>query len=221
MWGFSSPTRERTHIPRIAGQILNHRTTREAPEFLVLKALLLITTSHWVPPVLQVLDISSVRLLSRVRLFATPWTAACQASLSITNSQSSLRLTSIESVMPSSHLILCHPLLLLPPISASESFPMSQLLAWGGQSTGVSALASFLPKNTQGWSPEKIQKKSLHLSESSHSGRKRKRKIKGTETWSELGIESRKSTIQKVKDRENSRRRMSVESQTVGKGKEM
>ena len=56
---------------------------------------------------------SSVQLLSRVRLFATPWTAAREASLSITNSRSSLRLTSIESVMPSSHLILCHPLHLL------------------------------------------------------------------------------------------------------------
>ena len=55
---------------------------------------------------------SSVQLLSRVRLFATPWTAACQASLSITNSQSLLKLMSIESVMPSNHLILCHPLLL-------------------------------------------------------------------------------------------------------------
>ena len=50
--------------------------------------------------------------LSRVRLFATPWTAACQASLSLTNTQSVLRLMSIESVMPSNHLILCHPLLL-------------------------------------------------------------------------------------------------------------
>ena len=57
---------------------------------------------------------SSAQSLSRVRLFATPWTAACQASLSITNSQSLLKLMSIESVMPSSHLILCHPLLLLP-----------------------------------------------------------------------------------------------------------
>ena len=60
--------------------------------------------------------ISSVQLLSRVRLFATPWTAAGQASLSITNSRSLLKLTSIESVMPSNHLILCHPLLLLPSI---------------------------------------------------------------------------------------------------------
>jgi len=57
--------------------------------------------------------------LSCVRLFATPWIAARQASLSITNSRSSLRLTSIESVMPSSHLILCRPLLLLPPIPPS------------------------------------------------------------------------------------------------------
>ena len=62
---------------------------------------------------------TSVQLLSRVWLFATPWIAAHQASLSITTSRSSLRLTSIESVMPSSHLILCHPLLLLPPIPPS------------------------------------------------------------------------------------------------------
>ena len=59
---------------------------------------------------------SSVQLLSRVRLFVTPWTAACQASLSITNSRSLLRLRSIESVMPSNRLILCRPLLLLPSI---------------------------------------------------------------------------------------------------------
>ena len=62
---------------------------------------------------------SSVQSLSRVRLFAIPWIAARQASLSITNSRSSLRLTSIESVIPSSHLILCRPLLLLPPIPPS------------------------------------------------------------------------------------------------------
>ena len=61
----------------------------------------------------------SVQSLSRVPLFVTPWIAACQASLSITNSRSSLRLTSIELVMPSSHLILCCPLLLLPPIPPS------------------------------------------------------------------------------------------------------
>ena len=65
------------------------------------------------------LTFSSVRLLSCVRLFATPWTAARQASLSITNSWSLLKLMSIESVMPSNHLILCHPLLLLPSIFPS------------------------------------------------------------------------------------------------------
>ena len=63
--------------------------------------------------------LSSVQLLSRVRLFATPLTAARQASLSITNTQISHKLMSIESVMPSNHLILCHPLLLLPPIPPS------------------------------------------------------------------------------------------------------
>ena len=63
--------------------------------------------------------ISSVQLLSHVQLFATPWTTACQASLSITNSQSLLKLMSIESVMPSNHLILRHPLLLLPSIFPS------------------------------------------------------------------------------------------------------
>ena len=62
---------------------------------------------------------SSVQSLSRVRLFATPWIAACQASLSITNSQSPPKPMSIESVMPSNHLILRRPLLLLPPIPLS------------------------------------------------------------------------------------------------------
>ena len=64
-------------------------------------------------------SIRSDQSLSRVQLFATPWITARQASLSITNSRSSLRLTSMELVMPSSHLILCHPLLLLPPIPPS------------------------------------------------------------------------------------------------------
>jgi len=67
----------------------------------------------------MILLFSSVQSLSRVWLFVTPWIAACQASLSITNSRSSPRLTCIESVMPSSHLILCCPLLLLPPIPPS------------------------------------------------------------------------------------------------------
>ena len=67
----------------------------------------------------DIVQFSSVQLLSHVRLFAAPWIAARQASLSITNSRSSLRLTSIESVMSSSHLILGGPLLLLPPIPPS------------------------------------------------------------------------------------------------------
>ena len=93
---------------------------------------------------------SSVQSFSRVQLFATPWITARQASLSITNSRSLFRLMPIESVMPSSHLILCRPLLLLPPIPPSiRSFPMSHLFAWGSQSTGVSASASVLPMNTQ------------------------------------------------------------------------
>ena len=67
-----------------------------------------------------IIQFSSVQLLGHVRLFVTPWTTARQASLSITNSQSSLKPMSIESVMPSNHLILCHPLLLLPLIFPSN-----------------------------------------------------------------------------------------------------
>ena len=67
----------------------------------------------------EVSQFSLVQSLSRVQLFVTPWTAACQASLSITNSWSLLKLMSIESVMPSNHLICCHPLLLPPSISPS------------------------------------------------------------------------------------------------------
>ena len=97
----------------------------------------------------------SVQSLSCVRLFATPWTAARQASLSITNSRSLRKLMSTELVMPSNHLILCRPLLLNLPQSstASGSFPMSQFFTSGGQSIGVSASTSVLPMNTQDWSP--------------------------------------------------------------------
>ena len=98
---------------------------------------------------------SSVQSLSRVQLFATPWTAACQASLSITNS-------GVHSNLHSSSW-WCHPAIsssVIPfsscpqSLLASEFFPMSQLFAWGGQSTGTLALASFLPKKSQGWSSE-------------------------------------------------------------------
>ena len=96
--------------------------------------------------------LNSVQSLSRVRLFATPWITVRQASLSITKSQSSLKFMSIKLMMPSSHLILCRPLLLLPSIPPSiRVVPMSQLFAWGGQSIGVSASASVLPMNTQDW----------------------------------------------------------------------
>ena len=95
-----------------------------------------------------------VQLLSRVRLFATPWITARQASLSITNSRSSLKLTSSTR--------WCHPAIsssVVPfsscpqSLPASGSFSMSQLFAWRGQSTGVSALPLVLPMNTQDWSP--------------------------------------------------------------------
>ena len=77
------------------------------------------SVSRWMDKDVVSVQFSSVQSLSRVQLVATPWITAHQASLSITISQSSLRLTSIESVMPSSHLILCRPLLLLPPIPPS------------------------------------------------------------------------------------------------------
>ena len=96
----------------------------------------------------------SVQSFSQVRLFGTPWTAARQASLSITNSQSLLKLLSIESVMPSNHLILCHPLLLPPSVFPSITvFSSESVLRIGGQSIGVSASASVLPMNIQDWFP--------------------------------------------------------------------
>ena len=100
----------------------------------------------------QVFQFSSVQSLSYVRLFVTPWTAARQDSL-ITISWSPPKPMSIESVMPSNHLILCRSLLLLPSIFPSiRVFPMSQLFTFDGQSIGVSASTSVLPMNTQDWS---------------------------------------------------------------------
>ena len=97
---------------------------------------------------------TSVQSLSRVRLFATPRTTAHQTSLSITNSQGSPKPMSIELVMPSNHLILYCPLLLLPSILPNiRVFSNESALHIRWQSTRVSALASVLPKNTQDWSP--------------------------------------------------------------------
>ena len=107
-------------------------------------------------PATPLLDIqfSSVQSLSHVWLFVTQWTAARQASLSITNTWSIPKPMSIELVMPWNHFILCRPLLLLPSIFPSiRVFPMSQLFASGGQRIGVSASTSVLPMNTQDWSP--------------------------------------------------------------------
>ena len=92
-----------------------------------------------------------VELLSYVWLFATPWTSACQASLSFTISRSLLQFMSIESVMLSNHLILCHPLLLLPSILRVLSSGSDLQIRW--QSTRASASTSALPMNIQGWFP--------------------------------------------------------------------
>ena len=95
--------------------------------------------------------VGTVQPLSRVSLSVTPGTAARQASLSFTMSQSLLTLTSIESVTPSNHLFLCRPLLLLPPIFPSiRSFQISQFFPSGGQSIGAPASAPVLPTNVQG-----------------------------------------------------------------------
>ena len=99
------------HAPR-----RQHRST-----LFIIKILLMLLKGPENPLLCHLVQFSSVQSLSRVQLFAVPWITACQASLSITNSWSSLKLTSIESVMPSRHLILCHPLRLLPPIPLSMS----------------------------------------------------------------------------------------------------
>ena len=97
---------------------------------------------------------SSVQLLSHVWLSATPWTAACQASLYITNSWSLLKLMSIESVMPSSRLILCHPLCLLPSIFPSiRIFSNESVIHIRWPNTVASASTSVLPMNIQDWRP--------------------------------------------------------------------
>ena len=100
------------------------------------------------------IQLSSVQSLSHVRLFATPWTAAHQPSLSITKFRSLLKLMSIASVMPSNYLTSVAPFSFrLQSFWASGSFPMSQFFASGGQRIGVSASTSVLPMNIQDWLP--------------------------------------------------------------------
>ena len=95
-----------------------------------------------------------VQSLSCVQVFVIAWTAACQTSLSFTISWSLLKLMSIELVVPSNKFVFCCPLLpLLWSISASESFPVSQLFSLCGQSIGASASAWVLPVNIQGGFP--------------------------------------------------------------------
>ena len=102
-------------------------------------------TLHWVTSQ-ETGQFSSVQSLSRVQLFSTPWAAACQASLSIINSWSLLKLMSIESVMPSNHLILCGPLLLLPSI-----FPSTRVFSnESGQGAAISCQDGGLKSSHQG-----------------------------------------------------------------------
>ena len=99
------------------------------------------------------IQFSSVQSLSPVRLFVTPWIAAQQASLSITNTRSSLRLMSIQSVMPSSHLLLCRPLLLLSPIPSSiRVFSNESTLHMRWPKYWSFSFSIIPSKNTQGWS---------------------------------------------------------------------
>ena len=122
-------------FPIIKNKVFQREDSSEWPEGWFWK----ISVNHYI--------FSSVQSLSRVRLFLTPLTTVRQPSLSITNSRSSLKLMSIELLMPSNHLILCLPL--LPPsiFPSIRVFPKSQLFASGGPSIGVSASASVLPVN--------------------------------------------------------------------------
>ena len=135
----SSQLRDQTPVSHIAGRFFIIWATRDE------------SLKCWSYDITQG-TLPSVQWLSCIRLLATPWTAACQASLSITNSQSLLKLMSIESVMPSNHLILCLPLLFLLSVFPSiSSFPVSQFFISGAQSIAALTSASVLPINIHGW----------------------------------------------------------------------
>ena len=141
--------------------------------------------------------INSVQSLSCVQLFATPWTAAHQASLSITKSL--LKFMSIELVMPSNHLILCCPLLLPSIFPSIRVFSSDQFFASGDQSIGALASASILPTNTQDWFPlgltSLISLQSKGLSRVFSSTAVWKHQFFGTQTlWSNSHIQTWLST---------------------------
>ena len=148
----SSHPRDWTQVSHIAGRILTSWATRKAQPIWEKNLKTCGYMYMWWPRASQVTQFSSVQWLSHVRLFVTPWTAAHRASLSITNSQSLLKLMSIKSVMPSnisSSVIPFSSCLQFFP--AWESFLRSQIFASAGQSIGVSV--SVLPMNIQDWFP--------------------------------------------------------------------
>ena len=124
----------------------------QLPSFLQVKIILLCVHIIFCFPVTHLWAfVIVVQSLSRVQLSVTPWTSAPQASLSFTISWSLFKLMSIELMMPSSHLILCHLLYLLPSFfPASGAFSVNWRFASGGQSIGTSASVSVLPMNIQG-----------------------------------------------------------------------
>ena len=145
---WSSWSRDLTHVSCIGRRILYHYATWEVPSLSCTIGHLMLFSNTYLKM------LSSDQLLSHVLLFVTPRTAAHQASLSITNSRSLLKLMLIQLVMPSNRLIFCRPRLLPPSIFPSiRIFPLSQFISSGGQNIGVSASASVFPMNTQDWFP--------------------------------------------------------------------
>ena len=155
----ASPPRDQTSVSCIADALQpgKQRLGKDANNSTSLRVLLQSLNKIIYVSTVQHLAIERLNTCSITKSCLTlppPGTAAHQASLSFTISQSLLKLMSIEPMMPSNHLILCHPLFLLPSIfPAPESFAMTRLFASGVQNIGASASASVLPVNIQGWFP--------------------------------------------------------------------